>query len=78
MIKNNNSKKHSNSIKGPVGFSKIKDKTTARVAAREWVQNTTSGNRKDDIKVFDALMKKAGFPDAKNHFVQQTKPKKVK
>ena len=72
MAQNNNT--NSNSIKGPVGFGKIKDKITARVAAREWVNNTTSGNAKADAKAFDALMKIAGFPNTKNPFVKQIKP----
>jgi hypothetical protein len=76
MAQNNNT--NSNGIKGPVGFGKIKDKTTARVAAREWVQNTTSGNAKADAKAFDALMKIAGFPNVKNPFVKKIKPIVVK
>jgi hypothetical protein len=58
---------------GPVGFGKIKDKATAKQAAAEWVNNTTSGNAKADAKMFDALMKKAGFPNTKNPFVKPPK-----
>jgi hypothetical protein len=60
-------------IPGPVGFGKIKDKATAKQAAAEWVNNTSSGNNKSDAKMFDALMKKAGFPDTKNPFVKPPK-----
>ena len=58
---------------GPVGFGKIKDKATAKQAAAEWVNNTSSGNVKSDAKMFDALMKKAGFPDTKNPFAKPPK-----
>jgi len=70
------SKKNSsmNNVRGPVGFGKIKDKATAKQAAAEWVNNTTSGNARSDARMFDALMKKAGFPDTKNPFLK-SKPK---
>jgi len=62
------------SVRGPVGFKKIKDKATAKQAAAEWVNNTTSGNVKKDIKAFDTLMNKAGFPNTKNPFEKYLTP----
>jgi hypothetical protein len=61
-------------VRGPVGFGKITVKREAKQAAAEWVNNTSSGNNKSDAKIFDALMKKAGFPNTKNPFVKP-KPK---
>jgi hypothetical protein len=63
-------KSNVNNVRGPVGFAKIKDKATAKQAAAEWVNNTSSGKPKSDARVFDALMKKAGFPDTKNPFLK--------
>lgn len=62
------------SVRGPVGFKKIKDKATAKQAAAEWVNSTTSGNVKKDIKAFDTLMNKAGFPNTKNPFEKYLTP----
>ena len=61
-------------VPGPVGFDKIKNKAAAKQAAAEWVNNTSSGNVKSDAAAYDALMKKAGFPNAKNPFTN-LKPK---
>ena len=64
-----------NNVRGPIGFSKIKDKATAKQAAAEWVNNTSSGNVKSDARTFSTLMAKAGFPDVKNPFIKTPKPK---
>ena len=62
------------SVKGPVGFGKITVKKEAKQAAAEWVNNTSSGNVRKDIKAFNSLMQKAGFPDTKNPFEKLLKP----
>ena len=54
-------------IPGPVGFSSL-PKNEKPAAAAEWVNNTTSGDTKDDAAMYDALLRQYGIVPKSNPF----------
>lgn len=54
-------------IPGPEGFKNLPDKEKP-AAAREWVQNTSSGDVSDDAAMYNALLSSYGIRSSKNPF----------
>jgi hypothetical protein len=54
-------------IPGPQGFASL-PKNEKPSAAAEWVNNTTSGDAKDDAAMYDALLRQYGLIPKNNPF----------
>jgi hypothetical protein len=54
-------------IPGPEGFKNLPAKEKP-AAAREWVQNTSSGDVSDDAAMYNALLSQYGIRSSSNPF----------
>jgi hypothetical protein len=54
-------------LPGPEGFASL-PKNEKPSAAAEWVNNTTSGNTKDDAAMYDALLRQYKIVPKNNPF----------